>query len=745
MARLTLVKSNVRANTLVPPSLGSSGSTSHRASKTEGEAVKRLLEDQGYRMKRLVKTSNQMEFDCPFHEGVGNGKKTAVNFYVNAESGLYTCHAASCGERGNLQSLERYFGVEQDDTYVSAIQTREDKLRVYERALLEDKRLRAPFYRQGLTDATIERFRLGYDAEWHHDATGKTGRYVIPYLEGRRPVLFRFYQPGETAFKYTWEDGTEATLFNGQDTIGDKNGLVVLCEGELKAMVVVQMGYAACAVPGASMWKPEWQGKFTHAKQIAICFDNDNPIFHIYDRADTGRKCQKCSGSGLEACIGHNPGQDAAMLRVESLGWRTKNILLPLPNAETRKTDINEYFVRDAFTADDFAELLTGKKAAPFKVQTLGEIYLTPPDEAHFLVENGILPAGGRLLIAGAPKVGKSLLVDHLALSLAAGIPFLKQGGFAGFKVDHPTRVLLLDRELSKWSLFNRLQTLVDAKPGYRASFENLLIDHDHLLRLDQKGAYELLHGLVEHNGAEVVIFDTAYKFFGNDVESSSALMKAFEVLDKLILETGVSIVMTHHRRKNYGGGGGNKQQKDVPDPDSVAGSFLWTGWPNATILLNYLNRSVEDPFNALCSFAAFRDAAPPEPLALYRDRESIAYTAIKGYTPPDDDDEGYNTRRKVAYVKPTTETVSDLMLDLAPMTEEDMLHIMAGKFGCSIGTVKPFFLDAISQGNFERTNGRPPIIRFAFDEKADSWEAEHGLPDKTIPIDELLADLDEV
>ena len=89
------------------------------------------------------------------------------------------------------------------------------------------------------------------------------------------------------------------------------------------------------------------------------------------------------------------------------------------------------------------------------------------------------------------------------------------------------------------------------------------------------------LLGLVEQNGAEVVILDTAYKFFGGDVESSSSLMKGFEVLDKVIHETGCSFVLTHHHKKGQGGGG--KQNTDIADPDNVAGSFLWTGWPNGS------------------------------------------------------------------------------------------------------------------------------------------------------------------
>ena len=730
MPRLTLVTTTPRSNTNI---------AAHRASATEGEAVKRLLESQGYAVKRIQ--NRQIETRCPFHEGPGSIERNkGTNFYVNVETGVYYCQSAACGERGNLKTLERHFGVDFGaDEYVSAFKGREERLREFERNLTQS--LRKPFYDQGLTDQTIERFRIGYEPEHEEEMDGGRkikipGRYVIPYLEGRRPKFFRYYDPNPATnhdgkYKYTWEAGAEGCLFNAQDAMGDANGIVFLAEGELKAMLLVQLGYAAVAVPGASMWKDEFQAQFTHARKILICFDNDNPLFHNYDKPEEGRKCPKCSTRQLDACIGHNPGQEAALKRVEQLGWRAKNILLPLSD-ERRKTDINEYFMRDGHSHADFAELATGKRATPYRVQTFGEITAAPPEEAAFLIDHGILPKGGRLLIAGKPKVGKSIFVDNLALSLAAGIPFLsnfdiKPGAGAHEK---PTRVLLLDRELSKWSLFQRLTQLTNDRPGYRAAAENLMIDHDHLIRLDQKGSYDVLMQLVEQNGAEVIILDTAYKFFGGDVESSSSLMKAFEVLDKVIHETGCSVVMTHHHKKGQGGGG--KVNTDIADPDNVAGSFLWTGWPNATILLNYLDRSVENPFNAIATFTAFRDAAPPEPLALYRSRESISYSAIRPYVHEDSDESGLHGRVKVT--KPSTDLVAELLLEMCPTTEEDFLHVAAGKFGVSINTVRPYYIDAMSRGDFERTSGKPPIIKFKYDEQVDTWESEHGLPEKPIP-----------
>jgi hypothetical protein len=701
----------------------------HRASATEGEAVKRLLEEHGYPCKRTA--NQQMEFRCPFHEGPGSIEpRKGTNFYVHATNGVYTCHSASCGERGNLQTLERFFGVGEDDAWVSQFRSREEKLKEFQRNLTTA--LRTPFYEHGLTDSTIDRFRLGYEPEHDEDGKHMPGRYVIPYLEGRRPQFFRYYQPGgDPKWKYTWETGAESTLYNGQDAMGDKDGKVFLCEGEMKAMLLVQMGYAAVAVPGASQWKDEFQAKFTHARQIIVCYDNDNPEFHVYDKPDEGKTCHKCKNKGIDRCSGHNPGQEAALARVEQIGWRAKNVVLPLPSNDVRKTDINDYFMRDGHTNADFAELATGKRATPFKVQTLAEIHAAPPEEASFLVEQGILPVSGRLLIAGKPKVGKSIFVDNLALSLAAGIPFLGK-----FKVDHPTRTLLLDRELSKRSLYERLTELMADRVGYKAAMENLMIDHDHLLRLDQENAYDTLLQLVEQNGAEVVILDTAYKFLGGDIESSKALSKAFEVLDHVIHETGCSIVMTHHLRKSQGSKG--RENTDVADPDNVAGSFLWTGWPNATILLNYLQRSVENPFNSVATFTAFRDHAAPEPLALYRSRESISYQAVQPYS----HDEGY-TERSGGSEKPTTALVQDMLLEACPTTEEDFLNTTAAYFGVSIATIRPLYLDAMTSGAFERTNGRPPIIKFKYDVEAESWEREHGLAERPLPDGLAFEDVD--
>lgn len=672
----------------------------HRAEASEGEAARRLLESHGFVMKK--KTNGQYEFPCPFHQDPGEvPRNVSADFYVDVMTSRYICHSAKCGQRGNLVTLERHFGIAPED--VPAFETRENKLKGYQANLTPERR--KVFYDHGLNDDTIDRFRLGWEPDM--------GCYVIPYLEGTRPVAFRYYDPtctvGPNGSKYWWEKGSTARLFNDGDVVGDDKHRVFICEGEQKAMLLWQLGYAAVATPGASIFKDEWFRYFNDAHEIYVCYDNDNPAHHDY-----GVDCRICPSD----CEGHNPGQEQAEKLVNRLGWRAKNIVLPLPDPEARKTDINEFFVRDGATASDFAEMALGEAKQPYVVSTLAEIAASPPDETNFLIEQGILPQAGRLLIAGKPKVGKSIFAENLALSLAAGIPFLNR-----FKPDHPTRVLLLDRELSKRSLFERLMALSDYRPGYRAAWDNLCVDHDMMVKIDQPDAYEKLHKLVKHNGVEVIMLDTAYKFVTGDLESSTRMSKAFDVLDKLIHETGVAIVLTHHIRKSQGNSAGKNQ--DSPDPDNVAGSFLWTGWPNATILLTYLNRSVQDPFNSVCHFTSFRDHAPPDPVALYRDRESIGYSAISDYHYDEDSGTGSFDRDSTP-TKPTTESVQELLLELVPCTEDDFLRAASNFFHVKPSTIRPYMLDALLSDFFEKSDGRPPVIRYKDPVKEESWEAEH-------------------
>src|SRR5204862_5564538 len=74
-----------------------------------------------------------------------------------------------------------------------------------------------------------------------------------------------------------------------------------------------------------------------------------------------------------------------------------------------------------------------------------------PPAAPPCLVEPALLPPEGILFVGGEPKVGKSLLVANLALSLAAGADRI------GFPIPAARRVLVCQFELPVAQFVSRL------------------------------------------------------------------------------------------------------------------------------------------------------------------------------------------------------------------------------------------------------------------------------------------------
>lgn len=137
---------------------------------------------------------------------------------------------------------------------------------------------------RGLEDETIDRFKLGVVEESDEEYGHLNGYISIPYITPtsatewwQNYVDIRFRRGpdmSENAPKYRTLPGHPTRLF-ATTTLADPADYVVIVEGEMDAMTLVQCGIPAVGVPGVKAWKPYYRNIFTGFERVIILADND--------------------------------------------------------------------------------------------------------------------------------------------------------------------------------------------------------------------------------------------------------------------------------------------------------------------------------------------------------------------------------------------------------------------------------------------------------------------------------------
>jgi hypothetical protein len=184
------------------------------------------------------------------------------------------------------------------------------------------------------------------------------------------------------------------------------------------------------------------------------------------------------------------------------------------------------------------------RKSADSTVRSLAQLLEQQPATTPCLIEPGLLPAQGILFIGGEPKVGKSLLVANLALSLAAG------SNRTGFSIATPRRVLICQFELPLPQFVHRLALM---RRGLGAAADHhLLVDTraaGHLLSAPQGFQHFLTAAQVA--AAEVIILDPLYSTHDQDENDTRAMAALCQALLRLRDASGAALIVVHHVRKS--------------------------------------------------------------------------------------------------------------------------------------------------------------------------------------------------
>ena len=215
---------------------------------------------------------------------------------------------------------------------------------------------------------------------------------------------------------------------------------------------------------------------------------------------------------------------------------------------------------------------------------------------SKMLIES-VLNQGCQMMLAGGSKTSKTWMLLDLAMSIAAGVPWL---GFETSKA----KVLYVDFELRPKTLQTRLQTI---KAARNLTWEKPMLE---LMPLRGKAAgYEKLLPkiltAIKDKEYGVVIFDPVYKLYGNaDENKAGDIARLLNELERLAVESGAAVIFAHHYSK------GNQSGKEAIDRASGSGVF----GRHCDTILNITRHEVE---NAHVIESVLREFKPLEPFVV--------------------------------------------------------------------------------------------------------------------------------
>ena len=274
-------------------------------------------------------------------------------------------------------------------------------------------------------------------------------------------------------------------------------------------------------------------------------------------------------------CILNGQGYDFSSILDSLLKANSEQCSPPLEEKEVDKI---------AKSASSYHSKSTYRVDATPKLQSFGELKNNFQGLSDPIID-GLLRVGETANLIGAPKAGKSCLVQNLAISVATGRDWL---GFSTPK----GKVLLLDNELQDSLIIDRSEAISKALDLNEK--ESILCDKNikvDLLRgrgIDMNSLDGYLSQLPE-NQFDLIILDALYRFIPADKsENDNTVMTHFyNILSKHSERLGGAFLVVHHTSKG-------RQSSTTTDIGSGAGAMSRAADTHITIT----PKSVQD-----CSF----------------------------------------------------------------------------------------------------------------------------------------------
>ena len=177
-----------------------------------------------------------------------------------------------------------------------------------------------------------------------------------------------------------------------------------------------------------------------------------------------------------------------------------------------------------------------------FEKWTLADLKAYQPNQADYVAGRGFLRRGAGTLLGGYTGQGKSVLVEQIAVSVAAGLPIL-----GCIRVPTPRRVMLLEAENDADTLKRDIESIVDHLGADRDMVQrNLVIHHAFGISGPTLNAY--LKQELEKSEADLLIIDPYQSFVGDaEMNSTASFLGWIPWVEAVTRESRMALLLVAH------------------------------------------------------------------------------------------------------------------------------------------------------------------------------------------------------
>ena len=198
------------------------------------------------------------------------------------------------------------------------------------------------------------------------------------------------------------------------------------------------------------------------------------------------------------------------------------------------------------------------------KVNGMAQSVLSAEKPIEWLFTD-FIETGEQIIIAGAPKTGKSLLAAQLGLALASG------GEFLGWKAVGRRKVLYVNMEIKEEAFARRVIKQIKGKEN-RYLFDGAWFDVRQwrtVDRLKEKEERAKLESVIKFMQPDLIIFDILARLHNGDEQSSD--MKAVMQALRQVSQNRTHIIV-HHTRKPSADSTGPQTAMDIRGSSALFG-----------------------------------------------------------------------------------------------------------------------------------------------------------------------------